>query len=102
LAVLSSFYFKNPEINVFGLPKIGDEKFVKNVKEQDLYHFCLENDFITPLPLFINKFKPLDCKIIPSKISDNKSCPSKLYAHAPINYSKNIKITAHNNIYKNK
>jgi len=96
LAILSSFYFKNPEINVFGLPKIGDEKFVKHVKEQEPYHVCLENDFITGLPLFINKFKPVVCKTIPSKIINNKTCPSKIYSHAPIHYSENIKIMQHN------
>lgn len=100
LAVLSSFYFKNAELNVYGLPKIGDKNFVENVKMQEIYHFDIENDIITKLPLANRNFIALNSKQIPSMKSENRTCPSWLYAHAPINYAENIKLSRNNDIYK--
>lgn len=100
LAVLASFYFKNLEITVFGVPKIGDENFVNHLKKKEIYHFMLENDFINSLPFNNKKFKVVDSKKIPAKLSNNRTCPAKLYAHAPINYSENIKLSRGNDIYK--
>jgi hypothetical protein len=99
LAILSSFCFKNPEINVFGIPKIGDETFNLNVKKNKFHNFYIQNDFITSLPMFTNEFTTLDGRIIPNIKLQNKTCPGKLYAHAPINYSLNIKLTQNYDVY---
>jgi len=99
LAVFSSFLFTNPELNIFGIPKIGDKKFNHNVEKQKINNFCIQDDFITSLPMFTSKFKSLECKTIPNIKLNNNTCPSRLYAHAPINYSTNIKLTQHNKIY---
>jgi len=92
LAVFSSFFFSNPELNVFGIPKIGDEKFNQNVKKNKINNFCMQNDFITKLPMFTNKFKSLESHTIKIIKLNNKTCPTSLYSHAPINYCTNISL----------
>jgi hypothetical protein len=99
LAVFSSFFFNNPELNIFGIPKIGDETFNQHVENQRINNFCIQDDFITSLPMFSPKFKSLKRRTIPNIKLNNKTCPTRLYAHAPINYCTNISLTHHNAIY---
>jgi len=99
LAVFSSFFFINPELNIFGIPKIGDQKFNHNVEKQKINNFCMQDDFITSLPMFTTKFKSLKSRTIPNIKLNNNTCPTKLYAHSPINYCSNISLTRNNKVY---
>jgi hypothetical protein len=49
--------------------------------------------------LKVPKFKSLKRRTIPNIKLNNKTCPTRLYAHAPINYCTNISLTHHNAIY---
>ncbi|HOO84663.1 MAG TPA: hypothetical protein PLS94_08875 [Prolixibacteraceae bacterium] len=91
LALMSACYFKNPELNVFGIPKVGDCRFNENLMEMVINYYHLDGDFIEYLP-FDKSFEKLNCQLIPSVKLNNRSCPTLLYSHAPIAYSLNISL----------
>lgn len=99
LALLSSRFFKHFELNVFGIPKVGDFKFNQNFEGKTVNYFHLDGDFIAYLP-FDKDFIPLKYRTIPHVKHKNKTCPTLLYAHAPISYSLNISLQIPNSKFQ--
>jgi hypothetical protein len=91
LALMSACYFKNPELNVFGIPKTGNSRFNENLKDIEINYYHLSGDFIEYLP-FDKSFEKLNYRLIPSVKLNNCSCPALLYSHSPIAYSLNISL----------
>ncbi|MBN1952203.1 MAG: lipase family protein [Bacteroidales bacterium] len=98
LAVLSSIYFKDTELTIFGMPKLGDRDFYSSLKNPVSYYHT-RRDFIQSMPILIRKFYLPESQIIPAREIKNRTCPSLLYVHAPISYSHNIRVAEHGEMF---